>query len=156
VPFSIDDLDRLRIRIGTGEKTLRALSDNQFTAWLRSLGAEGSMTVVKTAPGRFMTPVEDRIRILNDLEARGFPIPGITAPADASPPQTLQPDAEQLKALLSALRAAATSIETAQGLAQDLGEIDSRVNLRQSLAGALALMDAARGAAERALRVRES
>jgi hypothetical protein len=152
VPFTNDDLDRITIRIGTSQKTLRALSDNQFTAWLRGLGAEGTMTVVQMAPGRFMTPVEDRIRILNELEASGFPIPGITAPADADPPRAAEPDPAQLQALLQALRSAATSIETAQGLAQELGEIDTRVNLRQSLAGALALMDAARGAAERALK----
>ena len=52
----------------------------------------------------------------------------------------------------TALKTAATSIEVAQGLAQELGEIDPRVNLRQSLAGSLALMDAARGAAERAIK----
>jgi hypothetical protein len=103
-----------------------------------------------------MTPIEDRVRILNELEASGFSIPGLSGRAEASAPPGPRHDAAKLRALLVALGTAATSIETAQGLAQELGEIDSRVNLRQSLAGALALMDAARGAAERALKATDS
>jgi hypothetical protein len=156
VPFTLDDLDRITVRIGTGRKTLRELSDNQFTAWLRALGAEGSMTVVQLAPGRFMTPIEDRVRILNELESSGFPIPGVTAPEDAAPAAAPTPERARLETLLAALQAAASQLESAQGLAQELGEIDPRVNLRQSLAGALALLDAARGAAERALRATDS
>lgn len=152
MPFTLEDLDRISIRVGTGQKSLRALSDNQFTAWLRNIGAEGSMTVVKLAPGKFMTPIEDRVRILNELEAGGFPIPGVTAPADAPGRSAPTHDLRKLRAMQAALAVAANHIEIAQGLAQDLGEIDPRVNLRQSLAGALALMDAARGAAERALK----
>jgi hypothetical protein len=110
------------------------------------------MTVVKLAPGKFMTPIEDRVRILNELEASGFPIPGVTAPAGSPGTPRSSHDPAKLRALQEALQAAATSIEVAQGLAQDLGEIDPRVNLRQSLAGSLALMDAARGAAERAIK----
>ena len=151
MPFTLEDLDRIKIRVGTSDKSLRDMSDNQFTAWLRSIGAEGSMTVVKVAPGRFMTPIEDRVRILNELEASGFPIPGVNAPADAETIRGPTHDTRKLQAL----QAAATNIEVAQGLAQELGEIDSRVNLRQSLAGALALMDAARGATERAIKADE-
>ena len=152
VPFTVEDLDRIKIRVGTSEKSLRDLSDNQFTAWLRNIGAEGTMTVVKVAPGRFVTPVEDRIRILNELDASGFQIPGVTAPADAARAGGPVHDLAKLQALRAALESAATNIEVAQGLAQELGEIDPRVNLRQSLAGSLALMDAARGATERAIK----
>ena len=152
MPFTLDDLDRIKVRIGTGEKSLRDMSDNQFTAWLRNIGAEGTMTVIKVAPGKFVTPLEDRVRILNELEAGGFQIPGVTAPPGAPDAQRPAHDPRKLKALQAALQAAATNIEVAQGLAQELGEIDPRVNLRQSLAGALALMDAARGATERALK----
>jgi hypothetical protein len=152
VPFTLDDLHRITVRFGTSEKSLGDMSDNQFTAWLRNIGAEGTMTVVKVGPGRFVTPLEDRVRILNELEASGFQIPGVNAPADAAGRERAVGDLAQLQALLSTLRSAATSIEVAQGLAQELGEIDPRVNLRQSLAGALALMDAARGAAERAIK----
>ena len=155
MPFSLDDLERIKVRIGTGEKSLRDLSDNQFTAWLRNIGAEGTMTVVTLAPGKFMTPIEDRLRILDELEASSFPIPGLTVPELAPTRQLPEHDARTLEALLTTLKAAATNIEIAQGLAQQLGEIDPRVNLRQSLAGALALMDAARGAAERAIRAQE-
>jgi hypothetical protein len=152
VPFTLEDLSRIKVRFGTSEKSLRDMSDNQFTAWLRNIGAEGNMTVVKVAPGKFMTPLEDRVRILNELDASGFQIPGVTALDDAPKDQGPAHDPRALRALQAALQAAATNIEVAQGLAQQLGEIDSRVNLRQSLAGALALMDAARGATERALK----
>ena len=155
MPFTLDDLSRIKVRFGTGEKTLREMSDTQFTAWLRNIGAEGTMTLVKVAPGRYETPIEDRVRILNELEASGFAIPGVNAPEDAAAGREPRQDVEQLRALQAAVQAAATSIESAQGIAQELGEIDPRVNLRQSLAGALALMDAARGATERALRAAE-
>lgn len=152
MPFTLDDLDRIRVRVGTAEKTLREMSDNQFTAWLRAIGAEGTVAVVQLAPGKFMTPLEERVRALNELEARGFPIPGVTAPADAPAPSGPRHDPRKLEALLGAIRAATTNLEAARGLAQELGEIDPRVNLRQTLEGALALMEAARGAAERALK----
>jgi hypothetical protein len=155
LPFTLEDLDRIKIRVGTSDKSLREMSDNQFTAWLRNIGAEGTVTVIKLAPGKYVTPIEDRIRILNELDASGFPIPGVTSPTEtAGTPQPTH-DERKLHALQAALKAAATSIEEAQGLAQELGEIDPRVNLRQSLAGSLALMDAARGAAERALKARQ-
>ena len=155
MPVTLDDLGRINVRFGTGEKSLLEMSDTQFTAWLRNIGAEGTMTLVKVAPGRYQTPIEDRVRILNELEAGGFAIPGVTGPEDAAVDRQPHRDAEQLRALAATLQAAATRIETAQGIAQELGEIDPRVNLRQSLAGALALMDAARGATERALRAAE-
>src|SRR5688572_27533400 len=85
VPFTLEALQRIKIRFGTGEKTLAEMSDNQFTAWLRNIGAQGRMTVVQIAPGRFMTPPEDRVRILNELDASGFAIPGVNAPADQPP-----------------------------------------------------------------------
>jgi hypothetical protein len=152
VPFTLEDLQRIKVRFGTSQKALAEMSDNQFTAWLRNIGAEGQMTVVQVAPGRFVTPPEDRVRILNELEASGFPIPGVTAPEDAPTGQGTGHDRGKLAALLMNIQAATTSLEVAQGLAQDLGEIDPRVNLRQSLTGALALMDAVRGATERALK----
>lgn len=152
MPFTLDDLSRVTVRFGTGQKTLADLSDNQFTAWLRRIGAEGTMTVIKVAPGKYVTPLEDRVRILNELEASGFQIPGVTAPDAAAGRQQPTHDLRKLQALQAALTAAATSLEVAQGLAQELGEIDPRINLRQSLAGSLALMDAARGATERAIK----
>lgn len=155
MPFSLEDLARITVRFGTGEKSLREMSDTQFTAWLRGIGAEGTLTLIKVAPGRFETPIEDRVRILNELEAGGFPIPGVTASENAPRGGGPRHDPRALRALQAALQAATTNLELAQGLAQELGEIDPRVNLRQSLSGALALMDAARGAAERALRASE-
>jgi hypothetical protein len=156
MPFTLEDLDRIKIRVGTSDKTLRDMSDNQFTAWLRHIGAKGDMTVIKVGPGKYMTPIEDRIRILNELEASGFQIPGVMATADMAATRELVHDPRKLQKLQNALATAAANIEVAQGLAQELGEIDPRVNLRQSLAGSLALMDAARGATERAIKASES
>jgi hypothetical protein len=156
MPFTLEDLDRIKIRVGTSDKTLRDMSDNQFTAWLRHIGAKGDMTVIKVGPGKYMTPIEDRIRILNELEASGFQIPGVMAAADVAAAGEPAHDPRKLHKLQSALATAAANIEVAQGLAQELGEIDPRVNLRQSLAGSLALMDAARGATERAIKANES
>ena len=39
MPFTLDDLDRITIRVGMSDKTLRELSDTQFGAWLRAVGA---------------------------------------------------------------------------------------------------------------------
>ena len=61
MPFTLEDLDRITVRFATGARSLRELSDTQFTAWLRSIGAEGTMTLVKVSPGRFATPIEDRV-----------------------------------------------------------------------------------------------
>jgi hypothetical protein len=156
MPFTLEDLDRIKIRVGTSDKTLRDMSDNQFTTWLRHIGAKGDMTVIKVGPGKYMTPIEDRIRILNELEAGGFQIPGVMAAADVAAAREPAHDPRKLHKLQTALATAAANIEVAQGLAQELGEIDPRVNLRQSLAGSLALMDAARGATERAIKAGES
>lgn len=151
MPFTLDDLQRITVRFGTGRKALAEMSDNQFTAWLRNIGAEGSMTIIQVGPGKFFTPLEDRVRILNELEAADFTIPGVTG-SETTSAKTPHLDLERLRAFRAALQAAALEIETAQGLAQELGEIDPRVSLRQSLSGCLALLDAARGAAERAAR----
>ena len=156
MPFTLEDLERITVRFGTGAKSLREMSDTQFTAWLRGIGAEGTLTLIKVAPGRFETPIEDRVRVLNELEAGGFQIPGVNAPERSATAQRPTHDPRKLQALQAALQAAATSLEVAQGLAQELGEIDQRVNLRQSISGALALMDAARGASERALRAADA
>jgi hypothetical protein len=156
MPYSLEDLDRLKVRVGTGEKSLRQLSDNQFTAWLRLLGAVGTIAVVKIGPGKFATPLEERVRILNELEAAGFDLSG-TSPVATRGQQEQRPGMQDdLSALHAALQAAARQLEIAQGLAQELGEISAPLNLRQSLSGALALVDACRGAAERALRLERS
>ena len=47
MPFTLDDLDRIRVRVGMGTKSLRQMSDTQFTAWLRGLGARGDIGVIK-------------------------------------------------------------------------------------------------------------
>ena len=77
MPFALDDLDRIRVRVGMGTKSLREMSDTQFTAWLRGQGARGEIGVVKTGPGELMIPIEERVRVLNDLERSGFFIPDV-------------------------------------------------------------------------------
>jgi hypothetical protein len=153
MPFTMDDLDRVTIRVGMSDKKLRDLTDTQFTAWLRSVGAQGTIAYTQPAPGRLDIAIEERIRILNELEATGFHIPGLMGSPDTAPAHG-GPDPAALAELKRALDEAAAQIDLARGLAQQLGEIDPRINLRQSLDGAMALLDAARGAAERALRQR--
>ena len=150
MPFTLEDLDRLRVRVGMSDKTLRELSDTQFGAWLRSLGARGTISYSESSPGRLVVALEERVRILDELEADGFYVPGIMGSPDADPPTG--PDPAALAALEQSLARAAAEVDVARGLAQQVGEVDSRVSLRQSLDGALALLDAARGAVDRARR----
>ena len=152
MPFTLEDLDRVTIRVGMTDKKLRDLSDTQFTAWLRSVGAQGTINYTQPAPGQLDIAIEERIRILNELEASGFYIPGIMGSAEAAGSAPSGPDQALVGQLKAALDRAAAQIDVARGLAQQTGEIDPRINLRQSLDGALALLDAARGAAERAMR----
>src|SRR4030088_21570 len=84
MPFSLGDLETIRVRVGMGTKSLREMSDTQFTAWLRGQGARGEIGVVKTGPGELMIPIEERGRVLNDLEQSGFFIPDIMG--QRSPP----------------------------------------------------------------------
>src|ERR1700682_6186918 len=77
MPFTLADLDRIRVRVGMGTRTLRDMSDTQFTAWLRAQGAQGEIGVVKTGPGELLIPIEERVRVLNELERSGFFIPEV-------------------------------------------------------------------------------
>src|SRR5713101_3922214 len=72
MPFELEDLERIRVRVGMGSKSLREMSDTQFTSWLRGQGARGDIGVVKTGPGELMIPIGERVRVLNDLEQSGF------------------------------------------------------------------------------------
>src|SRR5579859_6961645 len=83
LPFVLEDLDRIRVRVGMGTKSLREMSDTQFTAWLRAQGARGDIGVVKLGPGEFMIPIEERVRVLNDLQQAGMYIPDIMGVAAA-------------------------------------------------------------------------
>jgi hypothetical protein len=156
MPFSLDDLDRLTVQVGMSRKTLRELTDTQFGAWLRSLGAQGTIGYTQPAPGQIDIPLEERVRILDELEAEGFYIPGIMGSAAGGTAAPKGPDRDDLEALGRALEGATAQIEAARGLAQRTGEVDPRINLRQSLDGIMALLDAARGAVDRALRQRAS
>ena len=152
MPFTMDDLDRVTIRVGMTDKKLRDLTDTQFTAWLRSVNAQGTINYSQPSPGQIDIPIEERIRILNELESSGFYIPGIMGSAAAAE-TTSGPDRTSVTHFKDALDRAAAQVDVARGLLQQVGKIDpSRVNLRQSLEGALALLEAARGAADRALR----
>ena len=83
--FTLDDLDRIRVRVGMGTKSLRQMSDTQFTAWLRAQGARGDIGVIKIRPGELMIPIEERVRVLNDLEQSGFYIQNIMGEPRESP-----------------------------------------------------------------------
>jgi hypothetical protein len=144
MPFSLDDLDRISVRVGMGTKTLRAMSDTQFTAWLRAQGARGEIGVVKTGPGELMIPIEERVRVLNDLERGGFYIEGImgTKPASSGPDPAL------IARALEHLTQARAHLEEVEAVISELGEIDPRVNMRVSIHGALELVELLRGAVE--------
>jgi hypothetical protein len=152
MPFNLNDLDRLTVRVGMSEKRLRELTDTQFGAWLRSIGAQGTINYSQPRAGQLDIAVEERVRILDELEASGFHIPGIMGSAETPDDGERGPDRPELAQLKQALDQAAAGVDVARGLAQRTGEVDPRINLRQSLDGAMALLDAARGAVERALR----
>src|SRR5216684_6507421 len=83
MPFELDDLDHIRVRVGMGTKSLREMSDTQFMAWLRAQGARGEIGVVKLGPGEFVIPIEERVRVLNDLHQAGMYIPDVMGVAAA-------------------------------------------------------------------------
>ena len=151
MPFTLDDLDRIAVRVGMGTKTLRQMSDTQFTAWLRAQGARGQIGVVKTGPGELMIPIEERVRVLNDLADSGFYIPEImgTLPVGGGP------DAAALERAFSNLTAAREHLQEVDAAIAELGEIDPRVNMRVSIHGALELVELLRGAVEHARRAHE-
>src|SRR5438105_14680008 len=99
MPFSLDDLDHIRVRVGMGTKSLREMSDTQFMAWLRGQGARGDIGVVKTGPGELMIPIGERVRVLNDLERTGFYIRGVMG----QPREGSGPDREMLARTLAHL-----------------------------------------------------
>lgn len=148
MPFTLDDLERISARMGTGTKTLRQMSDTQFTAWLRAQGASGQIGVVNVAPGQLMIPIEERVRVLNDLEREGFYIPEVmgTAPAEGGV------DADLVARLAEHADGAAQHLQEIQSIVAQLGEIDPRVNLRATVYGAVELVDLIRGATQHARR----
>jgi hypothetical protein len=148
MPFGLNDLDRIRVRVGMGTKSLREMSDTQFTAWLRAQGARGEIGVVKTGPGELMIPIEERVRVLNDLEGSGFFIPDVMG----SPSEPTQLDSAMLARTLDHLSAAREHLQDVDAAVAELGEFDVRVNMRASIHGALELVELLRGAFEHALR----
>jgi hypothetical protein len=141
--FTLEDLDRIRVRVGMGTKSLRQMSDTQFTAWLRAQGARGDIGVIKIRPGELMIPIEERVRVLNDLDRSGFYIPNVMGtPADGRP----LVDRARLEATLSHLNAAREHLEDVAATVSELGELDPRVNMRASVHGVVELVELLRGA----------
>src|SRR5919198_4099053 len=148
MPFTLEDLDRISVRVGMGTKTLREMSDTQFTAWLRAQGARGDIGVIKTGPGELMIPIEERVRVLNDLEQSGFFIPNIMG----HPSEGSALSRESLTRTLAELNAAGEHLQNVDAAITELGEIDPRVHMRASIHGALELVELLRGAFEHRLR----
>jgi|SRR5438105_2697449 hypothetical protein len=142
MPFTLDDLDRIRVRVGMSAKTLHEMSDTQFTAWLRAQGARGSIGVIKLGPGELVIPIEERVRVLNDLESSGFYIPHVMG----SPSEAAEPDRELLARTLAHLDAARDHLHDVDAAVSQLGEFDVRVNMRASIHGAIELVELLRGA----------
>jgi hypothetical protein len=148
MPFTLDDLDRIVVRVGMGTKSLREMSDTQFTAWLRAQGARGDIGVIKLGPGELVIPIEERVRVLNDLEASGFHIEGVMGTPGAA--RSLNEPA--LNRAHSNLERAREHLQEVDAAVAELGEIDPRVNMRMSIHGALELVELLRGAVEHARR----
>jgi hypothetical protein len=148
MPFTLDDLERIRVRVGMSAKTLRDMSDTQFTAWLRAQGARGDIGVIKIRPGELMIPIEERVRVLNDLERAGFYIPHVMG----SPSEAAGPDRERLAQTLGRLNSVRDQLQDVDAAVNELGEFDARVHMRASIHGAIELVELLRGAFEHALR----
>ena len=148
MPFTLDDLDRIVVRVGMGTKTLRQMSDTQFTAWLRGQGARGDIGVIKLGPGELVIPIEERVRVLNDLEREGFHIPNVMGA-----PSEKRLDRAALERAFENLTEAREHLHEVEAAISELGEIDPRVNMRVSIHGALELVELLRGAVESARRV---
>ncbi len=142
MPFTLDDLDRIRVRVGMGTKSLRQMSDTQFTAWLRAQGARGDIGVIKVRPGELMIPIEERVRVLNDLERSGFYIQNVMG----TPSDGVRVDRARLEETLQHLNAAREHLEDVSASVNELGEIDPRVNMRASVHGLIELVELLRGA----------
>jgi hypothetical protein len=147
MPFTLDDLDRIRVRVGMGAKTLREMSDTQFTAWLRAQGARGTIGVIKLGPGELVIPIEERVRVLNDLENSGFYIPHVMG----APSEAPEPDRQLLERTMAHLDAARDHLHDVDAAVSELGEFDVRVNMRASIHGAIELVELLRGAFHGAL-----
>ena len=148
MPFTLDDLQRIRVRVGMSAKSLREMSDTQFTAWLRAQGARGNIGVIKLGPGELVIPIEERVRVLNDLESSGFYIPHVMG----SPSDAVVPDHKRLVETLRHLEAARDHLHDVDAAVSELGEFDVRVNMRASIHGAIELVELLRGAFEQAVR----
>jgi len=140
--FTLDDLERIRVRVGMGTKSLRQMSDTQFTAWLRGLGARGDIGVIKVRPGELRIPIEERVRVLNDLDRAGFYIPNVMG----TPSDGVVHDRARLEAAMAHLDAAREHLEDVSAAVNDLGELDPRVNMRASVHGLVELVELLRGA----------
>jgi hypothetical protein len=151
VPFTLQDLSQIRVRVGMGTKSLRDMSDTQFTAWLRAQGARGNIGVIKLGPGELVIPIEERVRVLNDLERSGFYIPHIMG----SPSEAVRPDREVMAETLAKLDSAREQLQDVETAVSELGEFDPRVNMRASIHGAIELVELLRGAFHTALRARQ-
>ena len=148
MPFTLEDLGQIRVRLGMGTKSLRDMSDTQFTAWLRAQGARGDIGVVKVRPGELMIPIEERVRVLNDLEQAGFYIPNVMGvPAEGN-----QLDRDALVRARTDLEVARDRLQDVDAAIGELGEFDPRVNMRASIHGAIELVELMRGAFEHKLR----
>ncbi len=148
MPFTLEDLDRIHVRVGMGTQTLRHMSDPQFTAWLRAQRARGQIGVIKTGPGELMIPIEERVRVLNDLDREGFFIPDVMG----TPSDSDGPNPAALERAYENLTSAREQLHEVEAAIAELGEIDPRVNMRVSIHGALELVELLRGAVEAARR----
>jgi hypothetical protein len=151
MPFSLDDLDRIVVRVGMGTKSLRQMSDTQFTAWLRAQGARGDIGVIKMGPGELVIPIEERVRVLNDLERSGFHIPDVMG----TPGAAAAPNEQAMARAWNNLERAREHLHEVEAALAELGEVDPRVNMRVSIHGALELVELLRGAIEHARRTNQ-
>jgi hypothetical protein len=95
-----------------------------------------------------MIPIEERVRVLNDLEQSGFYIRDVMG----DPSAATRLDCAILSRTLDHLTVAREHLQDVDAAVAELGEFDPRVNMRASIHGAMELVEQLRGAFEHGLR----
>ena len=90
-----------------------------------------------------MIPIEERVRVLNDLDRSGFYIPNVMGTPIRRENEVV--DRARLEAALAHLDAAREHLEDVSAAVNDLGELDPRVNMRASVHGLVELVELLQG-----------
>ena len=131
MPFTDRDLDKISVRVGTRQMPLRAMSSQQFTAWLRARGYRGMVNALEGDPGEYEVTGEERVRLLNELTRLGLPVYEGEEPATDASDEPL--DYGDFERLAASVRLAISAVEEAVPAAQALGDFDPTLAVGRSL-----------------------